>query len=379
MMSHFETFSQSNKMQGFNKRNRNFFQPKLTINPPNDVYEQEADAVAERVMGMQEKNQTFFSAKPVNGSSLQRKCATCEEEEKQIHRKEGTKQSKEAGAEISSYIDSLSSKGTSLPGESQQFFKSRLNYDFSDVRIHHDDAAARSAQSIDALAYTSGNNIVFNYSQFTPETNQGKKLLAHELTHVMQQRSNALQRDSIQRIKVSPAGSPVDGLCGAFERRFTFSLDNPATTDGYFIQKIERFNNEVNCPGIGACPANPAKPFWEAFFLKARANTFYRQGIGFTDSSSHDPKPNKSGSRYANGEIRFFPIAITGNLGRNRKAGLWKPGNDGGVMPSGDLPSVGEEPTWWRKYTEGPATRFVTADWRCCSEGNNYNVIKSNP
>jgi hypothetical protein len=254
-----------------------------------------------------------------------------------------------------------------------------MNYDFSEVKIHKDDVAARSAQSINALAYTSGNNIVFNHSQFSPETNQGKKLLAHELTHVMQQSSNNVQRNSIQRITISSAGTPVDGLCGNFERRFTFKLDNSAKTDGYFIQKIERYDNEVNCPGIGACPANPTDTFWEAFFVKANASTFYRQGIGFTDSSSHDPKPNKSGARYANGEIRFFPVAITGDLGRNRKAGLWKPGNAGGVRPSGNLPSVGKEPPWWGKYTEGPAKRFVAADWRCCSEGTNYNVIKSNP
>jgi hypothetical protein len=136
-------------------------------------------------------------------------------------------------------------------------------------------------------------------------------------------------------------------------------------------------NNVVNCPGAGVCPASPTSEFWEAFYVKVKATTFYRQGIGFTDSSSHDSQPNKSGARYAYGEIRYFPVAVTGNLGRNRTAGLWKPGNAGGATPSGDLPSIRQEPAWWNKQTEGPATRFVTADWRCCNDKNDYNIIKS--
>ncbi|ULT44688.1 DUF4157 domain-containing protein [Niabella defluvii] len=55
------------------------------------------------------------------------------------------------------------------------------------MKIHTDSVAARSAQSINALAYTSGSNIVFNQNQYQPGTESGKRLLAHELTHVVQQ------------------------------------------------------------------------------------------------------------------------------------------------------------------------------------------------
>jgi hypothetical protein len=138
-------------------------------------------------------------------------------------------------------VNSLSSKGATLPGPVRHFFEPRFGHDFSHVRIHTDSIAAKSAQSINALAYTSGNNIVFNRNQFAPETEAGKKLLGHELTHVVQQTSKTVRRDSIQRIKISPAGTHVDGPCGKFERRFTFRLDNPAATDGYFIQKVDRY------------------------------------------------------------------------------------------------------------------------------------------
>jgi len=349
-----------------------FFQPKLFVGPVNDHHEREADAMSEEIMQGPVNQKTFF--KPA-AHFIQRKCEACEEEENQIQRKESSSPS--STHDVSSYIHSLSTKGSTLPVESKQFFESRFGYDFSDVKIHHDSEAVRSARSVNALAYTSGNNIVFNQNQFSPGTGHGKKLLAHELTHVVQQKTNAMQGNAIQRLKVDPAGVAVDGPCGKFERRFTFRLDNPATTDGYLIQRIDRYNGEMNCPSLGQCPTKPDPPYWEAFFLKEKFQTFYRQGIGFTDSSTHDSVPNKSGARYAYGEIRFFPIAVTGNLGRNKKSGLWKTGDDGGVKLSGDLPSTDKEPAWWGNYTEGPATRYVTADWRCCRDGNNYNIVKS--
>jgi hypothetical protein len=175
-------------------RQPNFFrpmlEPKLTINPPNDVGEQEADAMAERVMGMPMNRQSFFSAKPVPSTGLQRQCAECEEEEKKLQRKQSSEQEPEASSEFEGYIDNLNSSGRSLTDNIKSFFEPRFGTDFSDVRIHTDSAAAKSAQSINALAYTTGNNIVFNDSQYAPNTDNGKKLLAHELTHVVQQNTS---------------------------------------------------------------------------------------------------------------------------------------------------------------------------------------------
>ena len=199
-----------------------FFQPKLTINTPGDPFEQEADAIADQVMRMPVHQGSFISLKPLPVSTIlrkcahceeeekmqrkeqdeedqmlqkkslpgfliQRKCAHCEEEEKQMHRKENSFQPIEAGSTVSSYIQSLPSKGSPLPNDSRNFFESRFGYDFSDVKIHNDADAAQSSQSVNALAYTVGNNIVFNQNQFSPNSDSGKKLLAHELTHVVQQ------------------------------------------------------------------------------------------------------------------------------------------------------------------------------------------------
>lgn len=169
---------------------RGFFKPviqfKLSINQPGDVYEQEADAMADKVMRMKDTSATelpFF--KPAT-LPIQRKCAHCEEEEQKLHRKENNGEEK-TGTPAEEYIHSLSG-GTALDNNERQFFESRMGYDFSQVRLHTNEVAAKSAQAVNALAYTTGNNIVFNSGQYNTSTESGKKLMAHELTHVVQQK-----------------------------------------------------------------------------------------------------------------------------------------------------------------------------------------------
>jgi len=167
-----------------------FFQAKLTVNQPGDVYEQEADAMADHVMAKTDHNEkTFFS--PV-GDNVQRKCQHCEDEEK-VHRKEGPSGGGQKSSDPDSYAASLGSSGQPLPESSRQFFEPHFGQDLSNVRIHTDSIAAKSADSINALAYTTGNDIVFNSGQYSPETDSGKKLMAHELTHVLQQTQNGQQ------------------------------------------------------------------------------------------------------------------------------------------------------------------------------------------
>src|SRR5687768_1142561 len=165
-------------------------QPKLSINNPNDIYEQEAEVIADKVMRMPlNKNEAPFF-RPITISSVQRKCAACGEEENKLQRKEENDENVTDSYELQNYIGSLNSKGESLPAGTRSFFEPRFGHDFSNVKVHTDNIAAKSAQSVNALAYTSGNNIVFNSGQYSPGTDSGKKLLGHELTHVIQQNNN---------------------------------------------------------------------------------------------------------------------------------------------------------------------------------------------
>lgn len=186
-------------------------QPKLTVNEPGDIYEQEADAMADKVMRMPAP--AFFAPATPH---LQRKCRHCEEEERKLHRKETESATPVATPALNAYVGSLSNGGQPLSESTRNFFEPRFGYDFSNVRVHNDSAAVQSAQSINALAYTSGTNIVFNQGQFAPESAGGKQLLAHELTHVVQQNGSgsSVQQKAgniVQRLPGSAAGGC--GVC----------------------------------------------------------------------------------------------------------------------------------------------------------------------
>jgi hypothetical protein len=170
-----------------------FFQPKLTIGPVNDPYEREADSVSEKVLNMKSNDVIQPLITPV---PIQRKCAKCEEEE--LQRKENSDAETIGDPGLETYVGGLGNSGQPMTNEVRSFFEPRFGYDFSKVKVHTDTVAAKSAQSINALAYTTGNNIVFNKGQYAPDSTNGKKLLAHELTHVVQQSSN-LSRKVIQR------------------------------------------------------------------------------------------------------------------------------------------------------------------------------------
>ena len=93
--------------------------------------------------------------------------------------------------------DVLRSPGRPLDQPTRAFFEPRFGHDFSRVRVHSDTRAAESASAVNSLAFTLGNNIVFGEGQFSPQTDRGKHLLAHELTHVIQQGPAIASKSSI--------------------------------------------------------------------------------------------------------------------------------------------------------------------------------------
>ena len=118
-----------------------------------------------------------------------------EEEKAPLQRKEANSCESTTGTP-SIVHNVLRSSGHPLDPVTRNFMESRFGHDFSEVRLHTDSNAAKSARSINAHAYTAGQNIVFGSDRFKPDTKSGRRLLAHELTHVIQQDSSnaVLQR-----------------------------------------------------------------------------------------------------------------------------------------------------------------------------------------
>ena len=169
-------------------------QAKLRIGQPGDRYEQEADRVAEQVMRMSNVQRQLEEEpvliKPVITPLVHRQT----EEEENLHTKELPGRSPEVMPFLSSKIQSLRGGGQPLPKATRSFFESRFSADFSQVRLHTDSHAVDTAKSINARAFTVDSDIAFGLGQYAPETDSGKKLLAHELTHVEQQSGKKIYR-----------------------------------------------------------------------------------------------------------------------------------------------------------------------------------------
>ena len=173
-------------------------QAKLTVSDPHDAHEQEADRVAEAVMHMPEQSllrqpieeeeellQPKSADREVGYPDLQRQVE--EEEEELLQPKRQGGEAAEAGPDLDQAIAANRGGGQPLPEESRSFFEPRMGRDFSDVKVHTGRQAADLTCRVNARAFTLGSHIYFGAGEFAPESSEGKKLLAHELTHVAQQ------------------------------------------------------------------------------------------------------------------------------------------------------------------------------------------------
>lgn len=267
-------------------------QTKLKVNTPGDAFEQEADRIADQVVAMNSPSHEAMAPLPVTpvtpslaqrksfenasstvfyaaeksrgrapptisnnrdhllGSSclplLQRKCACsggvpcsqCEDEPETLAQR---KAAPGPGKNIAcpETLPQNLGLGRPLDGGTRLFMESRFGSDFSQVRIHDGANAASAAQSVNALAYTVGHDIVFGEGRYAPATTDGRKLLAHELTHVLQQ-----------------------GASSQVVQRKEADLSNPFTDDAEVGKKDELDDEPRECPkahtGLGDKP--PTKP-----------------------------------------------------------------------------------------------------------------------
>ncbi|MGB5632147.1 MAG: DUF4157 domain-containing protein [Waterburya sp.] len=200
-------------------------QTKLTVGRPGDVFEQEADRMADRIVNhqsspqvqqkaddlIQRQNMEQEEEMPVQEQAEKeeeempvQKQAEKEEEEMPVQAKANNSHS--TGVSLSQQLNHTQGQGQPLPASTQAEMSNALGYNFSDVTIHTDAQSVRLNQDLRAQAFTHGKDIYFNEGKYDPESQSGKHLLAHELTHVVQQNAvsanatNLNSQPTIQRI-----------------------------------------------------------------------------------------------------------------------------------------------------------------------------------
>jgi hypothetical protein len=193
--------------------------------------------------------------------SVQRKCACggsggehgeCEE----CNKKETALQRRSPGQRVPAAVppavsEVLRSPGQPLDTATRGFLERRFGYDFSRVRVHTDYKAAESATSVNALAYTVGRDIVFGAGQFAPSTKAGMNLLAHEITHVVQQ--NSLDASGQTVAELGQRGDSYERQADQIAR-----LVNSSNPPGWSVKSslslsrrpVAVQRNGLNCPTV---------------------------------------------------------------------------------------------------------------------------------
>src|SRR5579863_6694883 len=188
-------------------------QTKLSVSNAGDSYEHEADRVADAVVrgpsslpaaiasGITPLAQRMpdGNAKKDEDKHLQKKGKDISDDKK---KDDSVAQKKGAGAagsletvgvpaQVESQIGRLSSGGDTLSGADKTYFQSRFSYNFNDVRIHTGAGAQTAAAALNARAFTVGQHVFFGSGEYRPQTSEGRHLMAHELTHTIQQSAPA--------------------------------------------------------------------------------------------------------------------------------------------------------------------------------------------
>lgn len=207
--------------EGCKKKRQGLLQ-RAAVSAPDDAYEVEANQIADRVMAAP-------ADQAVSGGPLR------------VQRVVGQPAGRMEQAPAS--VDrALAGPGRPLEPALRQGMEQRFGYDFSRVRVHAGDAAAQSARDVRAYAYTLGHDIVFGAGQYDPGTQRGRRLIAHELTHVVQQ-EGAATGGVIRRLGPGDESFVIRGLPADREERpnFVFFQLNDATVPAVELHKIEEF------------------------------------------------------------------------------------------------------------------------------------------
>ena len=391
---------------------RDAVQPKLKIANPNDALEQEADRVADQVMRMDFPGPVSNSGPPA--PNVQRRCAECDGEvQRQAEEDEDFLQTKSNGpapatASMDQGIATGIGSGRPLSAPERGFFQARFGCSFDDVRIHTGSASDRAAKMINARAFTLGTDIAFAEGEYRPESSEGKRLLAHELTHVLQQPRPSLDpqtaaadkgegrlnvtagRPQIRRqgpenpIKkafgrwvtandVVPQhfNTPNDICSQAGNAIFEWAVDFETSLEtGYIVQRIENVFDAENCDGTPFTGSVPTPLYWERWYvenhkMQTNKSSNYNADDAWVRNLCNpftpfivgcDPYPHATRGNWSmTGTLYILPN--TSNPGR-----FYYPNRD--VPDAGNLEATLTDPGSALGRPKG--SRTASGSWDCC-------------
>ena len=204
-------------------------QAKLTIASQGDAYEQEADRVSEQIARMP-------APQVLHACACGGGCLRCQIDKPHPSQPQPQVRTKPSTAGVSGQAvappivhDALRSPGQPLETGMRSFMESGFGHDFSRVRVHSDSTAGASADALHARAYTVGSEVVFVAGQYAPGRLEGRKLLAHELTHVVQQ--SAADTDAAKAVmrQAKPVASEFEGCAVNQQNQIDAAVQNGKT------------------------------------------------------------------------------------------------------------------------------------------------------
>jgi uncharacterized protein DUF4157 len=178
---------------------------------------------------------------------IQRACAACDkaDEEQVARRAESSQDELVPGAAPAIVGDVLgSSSGRALDADTRAYFEPRFGHDFGSVRVHDDARADASARSVRALAYTVGSQVVFRTGRFSPASGDGRRLLAHELAHVVQQSGASAGASSGRALSTVPANDRGEREADRVAAAVIASPDRRPPTAGLSAPAVARVADE---------------------------------------------------------------------------------------------------------------------------------------
>lgn len=180
--------------------------PKLNFRGPSPIDAASLDTnQMENVRGMAHQNSNQSTASlAASAPAVQRKLAETDKDDT-VMRKEKGAGGNSVSSQFQANISSRKTGGKSLDPNVSGFMSKEFGTDFSSVKVHHDEQANQMAREVNARAFTVGNDIYFDKNEYQPNSKSGKKLLAHELTHVVQQSPNIQRKPNSNGVKISKA------------------------------------------------------------------------------------------------------------------------------------------------------------------------------